>query len=76
MTSVPTRRGGGELIRHKIPGPGGPEWGPGPGGQEWGPGPGYIAYVFVFLDGIICRLYKLTFSHQAQVPLQLRDFPN
>jgi hypothetical protein len=30
-------------------------------------------YVFVFVDGIIiCRLYKLTFSDQAQVTLQMR----
>jgi len=30
-------------------------------------------YVFVFVDGIIiCRLYKLTLSDQAQVTLQMR----
>jgi hypothetical protein len=43
---------------------------PGPGGLECGPGPDYVAYVFVFLDGIIiCRLYELTLSDQTQVTL-------
>jgi len=47
-------------------------------GDWWGsgytlPGPDYVAYVFVFSDDIIiCRLYKLTLSDQAQVTLQLR----
>jgi hypothetical protein len=36
------------------------------------PEPEYVAYVFVFLGSIICRLYKLTLSDQAQVILQLR----
>jgi hypothetical protein len=43
------------------------------GGLEGGPGPGYVAYVFVFPSSvIICHLYKLTLSDQAQVILQLR----
>jgi hypothetical protein len=46
-------------IRYKLVGPG-------------GPGPNYVAYVFVFLGRIImCRLYKLTLSDEAQVTLQL-----
>ena len=36
------------------------------------PGPDYFAYVFVFLDSVICRLYTLTLSDQAHVTLQLR----
>jgi hypothetical protein len=36
------------------------------------PGPDNIAYVFVFLGSvIICQVYKLTLSDQAQVTLQL-----
>jgi hypothetical protein len=36
-------------------------------------GPDCVTYVFVFLGStIICRLYKLTLSNQAQVTLQLR----
>ena len=59
--TVPTRVGGS---RYKLPGP---------GCLEGGPGPDYVAYVFVFLSSIIiCRLYKLTLSDQAQVILQLR----
>jgi hypothetical protein len=38
-----------------------------------GRGPDYVVYVFTSHDNIIvCRLYKLTFSDQAQVILQLR----
>ena len=38
-----------------------------------GPRPDYFAYVFVFPDStIICRLYKLNISDQAQVSLQMR----
>jgi hypothetical protein len=49
--------------RYKLPGPGAP---------EGGPGPDYVAYVFLFLCSIIiCRLYKLALSDQAQVTLQL-----
>jgi hypothetical protein len=60
-TSAIEREGGS---RYKLPGPGGP---------EGGPGPEFVAYVFVFLGSIIiCRLYKLTLSDQAQVTLQLR----
>ena len=41
-----------------------------PGSQAGGPGPKYVAYVFVFLGSIIiCQLYKLTLSNQAQVTL-------
>jgi hypothetical protein len=55
------RRDGGS--RYKLLGPGGP---------EGGPGLDYVTYIFVFLGNIIiCRLYKLTFSDQAQVTLQL-----
>jgi len=37
-----------------------------------GTGPKYVTYVFVFLGSIIvCSLYKLTLSDQAQVTLQL-----
>jgi hypothetical protein len=44
----------------------------GPVVLEGGPGPDYIAYSFVFLCSIIiCRLYKLTLSDQAQVTLQM-----
>jgi hypothetical protein len=58
---VPTRR---EESRYKLTGPGGP---------EGGPRSDYVAHVFVLLGSIIiCRLYKLTLSDQAQVPLQLR----
>ena len=45
---------------------------PWPGGPEWGPEPEYVARIFVFLDSIICRLYKLTLSYQAEVTLRLR----
>jgi hypothetical protein len=39
------------------------------------PRPDYVAYVFIFLGSfIICRLYKLTTSVQAQVTLQLTVF--
>jgi hypothetical protein len=58
--SVPTRRVGS---RYKLPAPGSP---------EGGPGPDYVAYVFVFLGSIIvCRVYKLTLSDQAQITLPL-----
>jgi hypothetical protein len=51
--------GGGDGSRYKLPGTG-------------GPGPDYVAYVIVFLGGIIIhRLYKLTLPDQAQVTLQL-----
>jgi hypothetical protein len=53
--------GGGS--RYKILGTGGP---------EGGPGLECVAYVFVFLGGIICRLYRLTFLDQSQVTLHLR----
>jgi len=34
--------------------------------------PEYIPYVFILLGSIIiCQLYKLTLSHQAQFTLQL-----
>jgi hypothetical protein len=37
------------------------------------PGPNCVAYVFVFLGSVvICRLYRLTPSDEAQVTLQLR----
>jgi len=35
-------------------------------------GPVNVAYVYVFLGSIICRLYKLTPSDQAQVTLQVK----
>ena len=35
------------------------------------PGCEYVAYIFVFLGSIICRLYKLNFSEEAQVTLKL-----
>jgi hypothetical protein len=39
-----------------------------------GPSPDYFAHVFIFLgSNIICPLYKLTISDQAQVSLQMRD---
>ena len=45
----------------------------GPTGGRGGRGPDYVVYVFTSHDNIIiCRLYKLTFSDQAQVTLQLR----
>jgi hypothetical protein len=54
--------GGGSHYKIHVP------WSP-----EGGPGPNYVAYGFIFLDGIIvCPLYKLTLSDQAQVTLQLR----
>ena len=41
-------------------------------GMEGGMGPDCVAYVFVFLSHIIiCQLYKLTLSYQAQIALQL-----
>jgi len=41
--------------------------------MEGNPWPRYVACVFVFLISIInCQLYKLTFSDQAEVPLQLQ----
>jgi hypothetical protein len=44
-------------------------------GPEGGPEP-YVAYISLFLGSIIiCQLYKLTLSNQAQVNLQLRVFP-
>ena len=53
----------GRGSRYKLPGPGGP---------DGGPGPDYVAYVFVYLGTIIiCLLYKLTLSAQAQVSLEL-----
>ena len=46
----------------------------GDGGTEGGPGAGYVAYVFVFLGGIIiCPMHKLTLPHQAQ--LTVKSFP-
>jgi hypothetical protein len=43
----------------------------GPGCPEEGPGPYYVVHVFVFLGSvIICRLYKLTLSYQAQFTLR------
>jgi hypothetical protein len=57
------RRGEG-VRRYKLPAA---------GGQKVGPGLDYVAYVSVFLAStIICQLYKLTLSHQAQVALQQR----
>jgi hypothetical protein len=45
----------------------------GPSSLEWGLESGYVAYVFIFLGSIIiCHLYRLTLSDQAQVILQLR----
>jgi hypothetical protein len=44
--------GGG--TRYKLPGP----------GARRGPGR-YVAYVSVFLDSVVCWLYKLTLSDQA-----------
>ena len=42
-------------------------------GPQGGLGPNYVAYVFAFLRGtIICVLYKITLSDEAQVTLQLR----
>jgi hypothetical protein len=42
------------------------------GARRSGRGPDCVAYVFVFLGSIvICRLFKLTLSHQAQGTLQL-----
>jgi hypothetical protein len=44
----------------------------GPAVREGGPGP-TVAYVFVFPSiTIICQLYKVTLSDQAQVTLQRR----
>ena len=41
-------------------------------GTEGGSGPGYVAWIFVFIGSvIICQLYKLTLSEQAQITLQL-----
>jgi len=38
-----------------------------------GMGPDCVAYVFVFLNHIIiCQLYKLTLSDQAQITVQLK----
>jgi hypothetical protein len=46
--------------------------GRGPGLPEGGPGSNCVAHGFIFLGSIIiCRLYKLTLSDQAQVTLQL-----
>lgn len=61
-------RGGEELRRYKLPAP---------GDQEVGPGLHYVAYVSVFLAStIICHLYKLTLSHQAQLLCNREaDFP-
>jgi hypothetical protein len=43
-----------------------------PKASKWARGP-TILHVFAFLDStIICQLYKLTFTDQAQVTLQLR----
>jgi hypothetical protein len=62
--STPSAYKGGGGPGYKLPGPSGP---------EGGPGSDYVAYVFVFIGIIIiCRLYKLTLSDQAQVTLQLR----
>jgi hypothetical protein len=45
----------------------------GPAVRKWGPRSDYVAHVFVDFGSIIIRrLYKLTLSDQAQVPLQLR----
>jgi len=45
----------------------------GAGHLEVGTQPKYVTYVFVFLGSIVvCSLYKLTLSDQAQVTLQLR----
>jgi hypothetical protein len=60
----PGWRGGGQ---YKLPGP---------SRTETGPGAKYVAYVLVVLDSIIiCRLYRLTLSDQAQVTLQPTVFP-
>jgi len=62
---VPT--GGRDASRYKLPAPGHP---------DGGPEPDYVAHVFGLLGSIIiCLLYKLTFSDQAQV-LQLRVSPS
>ena len=54
----------GRGSRYKLPGPDSP---------ERDPDPEYVTHVFVFLGSIIiCRLYKLTISDQAQVTVQLR----
>jgi hypothetical protein len=44
----------------------------GVGTNYWGPAIDYVAYVFVFLGGIVIGLYKLALSDQAPVTLQLR----
>jgi hypothetical protein len=59
---VPTRRVGGREKPVKI------TW-----ARMSGRRPDYVAYVFVLFGGIIiCQLYKVTLSHQAQVTLELR----
>jgi len=64
VASLPVRQGGS---RYELHGPGG----------SWGdPQPNYVAYVFAFLSTIIvCQLYTLTLSYQAQVSLQLKVSP-
>jgi hypothetical protein len=58
---VPTRERGS---RYKLPGP---------GHQESDQEPDYIAHIFVFVGNVvICRLYKLILSNNAQVTLQMR----
>jgi hypothetical protein len=38
--------------------------------REWGPGADWVSNVFVFLGSIIiCLLYRLALTHQAQVTL-------
>jgi hypothetical protein len=61
-------KGVGRRGRYKLPEPDVP---------EGAPVPEYVAHVFVFLCSIIlCRMYKLTSSDQAQVTLQLESvFP-
>jgi len=56
------------LIRADETGGGGQYNLAGPGSPEGGPESDNFVYVFVSLGSIIiCRLYKLTFSEQAQV---------
>jgi hypothetical protein len=50
--------------QNKSTGLGGPD-----GGR--GSSPDYVPYVFVFLGGVVRRMYKLSLSDQAQVNLLL-----
>jgi hypothetical protein len=65
------------IIRSTVPTKG---WGsryklPGPGGLEGHPEPDYVAHVFVFVGSVvICQLYKLILSDNAQVTLQMTVF--